>query len=80
MSNSLYKKLSAELDVLDKKKNRKSLLQKFVRKVRKYYYSEDELEKIDASNKSNVYSKQHNTLLRRVKKMEADMIKEGNKE
>ena len=69
---AVYERLSKQLDDMDKAKNNKPL-----KVIKRAIIKAFNLKRIPETN--DVYSAKHYSLLKRVEKMEADMIKEGNK-
>jgi len=80
-----YEKMNAELDVLDGKQNRRSLLIRMKRKIEDFFGPSDETlnERQDSDEKhkkrQKAYTQYHHTLLKKVEALEKQMIKEGNK-
>lgn len=80
-----YEKMNAELDVLDGKQNRRSLLIRMRRKIEDFFGPSDETlnERQDSDEKhrkrQKAYTQYHHTLLKKVEALEKQMIKEGNK-
>ncbi len=80
-----YEKMNAELDVLDGKQNRRSLLIRMKRKIEDFFGPSDETlnERQDSDEKhkkrQKAYTQYHHTLLKKVKALEKQMIEEGNK-
>ena len=81
----VFDRLNAELDVLDGKQNKRSLLVRVVRKIESFYGDPDALkDKYQDSDENHakrqkVYTAHHASLLNKVKKLEAKMIEDGNK-
>jgi hypothetical protein len=69
---AVYERLSKQLDNMDKAHNNKPL-----KVIKRAIIKAFNLKRIPEKN--DVYSAKHYSLLKRVEKMEADMIKEGNK-
>ena len=69
---AVYERLSQQLDDMDKANNRKPL-----KVIKRAIIKAFNLQGIPKKNE--VYSSKHYSLLKRVEKMEADMIEEGNK-
>ena len=80
-----YEKMNAELDVLDGKQNRRSLLIRMKRKIEDFFGPSDETlnERQDSDEKhrkrQKAYTQYHHTLLKKFEALEKQMIKEGNK-
>ncbi len=80
-----YEKMNAELDVLDGKQNRRSLLIRMKRKIEDFFGPSDETlsERQDSDEKhkkrQKAYTQYHHTLLKKVEALEKKMIEEGNK-
>lgn len=69
---AVYERLSKQLDDMDKAHNNKPL-----KVIKRAIIKAFNLKRIPKKN--DVISSKHYSLLKRVEKMEADMIKEGNK-
>ena len=69
---AVYERLSDQLDKMEKANNNKPL-----KRIKRAIIKAFNLKRIPKKNE--VYSGKHYSLLKRVEKMEADMIKEGNK-
>ena len=69
---AVYERLSDQLDKMEKANNNKPL-----KVIKRAIIKAFNLKGIP--NKNDVISSKHYSLLKRVEKMEADMIKEGNK-
>jgi len=70
--DAVYERLSAQLDEMDRNHNNKPL--KVLKRAIIKAFNLKGIRK-----KNEVYTGKHYSLLRRVEKMEADMITEGNK-
>ena len=69
---AVYERLSKQLDDMEKANNNKPL-----KVIKRAIIKAFNLQRIPPKN--DVISSKHYSLLKRVEKMEADMIKEGNK-
>jgi hypothetical protein len=69
---AVYERLSSQLDEMEKSNNNKPL-----KVIKRAIIKAFNLKRIPKKN--DVISSKHYSLLKRVEKMEADMIKEGNK-
>ena len=69
---AVYERLSNQLDDMEKANNNKPL-----KVIKRAIIKAFNLKRIPKKN--DVISSKHHSLLKRVEKMEADMIKEGNK-
>lgn len=69
---AVYERLDKQLDDMDKAKNNKPL-----KVIKRAIIKAFNLKRIPEKN--DVISSKHYSLLKRVEKMEADMIKEGNR-
>ena len=82
VSQSEYKKLSKQLDAVERSKNN-TLFNKVRRKVRSLYMNKDKIQDLEegelSSMKQRVVSSKHHSLLRRVEAMEKKMHEDGNK-
>ena len=74
-----YEKLRAELDEIERKQSN-TLLNKFKRKIRSLYMSEEDLQDLEEDRKRDqrVMTGRQHTLYRRVNQMEKQM-REGGK-
>ena len=85
IDQAAYEKMNAELDVLDGKQNKRSLLIRMKRKIEDFFGPSDETlnERQDSDEKhkkrQKAYTQYHHTLLKKVEALEKQMIKEGNK-
>jgi hypothetical protein len=73
-----YEKLRAELDEIERKQSN-TLLNKFKRKIRSLYMSEEDLQDLEEDRKrgQRVMTGRQHTLYRRVNQMEKQMREEG---
>jgi len=82
VSQSEYKKLSKQLDAVERSKNN-TLFNKVRRKVRSLYMNKDKIQDLEEGElstiKQRVVSSKHHSLLRRVEAMEKKMYEDGNK-
>jgi hypothetical protein len=82
VSQSEYKKLSKQLDAVERSKNN-TLFNKVRRKVRSLYMNKDKIQDLEegelSTMKQRVVSSKHHSLLRRVEAMEKKMYEDGNK-
>ena len=76
VSQSEYKKLSKQLDAVERSKNN-TLFNKVRRKVRSLYMNKDKIQDLEegelSTMKQRVVSSKHHSLLRRVEAMEKKM-------
>lgn len=75
-----YEKLSKELDEIERAENN-TLLNRFKRKVRSLYMTEEQMEDFNEKQRSGqrAMGQRQFTLLRRLEEMEKQMIEDANK-